>query len=108
MDSFLKAIGALNDETRVLFLKFLIVYGKSCVCEFEESFSMLQPRISRHLKILKDAGFITSNKEGQRVYYFLNNTDSTLHKNLLKEVENLELSLPNKVCACDIQGARAL
>lgn len=103
MEEFLKAIGALNDETRVLFLKFLLMNGKSCVCEFEASFSMLQPRISRHLKILKDAGFISSYREGQRTYYEIDPILDT-HKNLLKEIETLKLELPKKVCACDIEG----
>jgi ArsR family transcriptional regulator len=103
MQEFIKTIGALNDETRVLFLKFLLINGKSCVCEFEASFSMLQPRISRHLKILKDAGFISSYRDGQRTYYKIE-ANTSLQENLLKEIEALKVELPKKICACDIEG----
>lgn len=105
-ESFLRAVSALNDETRVRFLKFLLTYGKSCVCEFEESFSMLQPRISRHLKILRDAGFLRSSKEGQRVYYALAPA-TPMHERLLDELMALDAELPEKVCACDIEQGRA-
>jgi len=57
MEVFLKSVAALNDETRVLILRFLDKYGETCVCDMQASFDMIQSRLSRHLKILKDAGF---------------------------------------------------
>ena len=33
MDDFLKTVAALNDETRVLLLRFLDEHGESCVCD---------------------------------------------------------------------------
>ena len=57
MDNFLQTIGAINDETRVKILNLINIHGEVCVCDIENSFSMIQSRVSRHLKILKDAGF---------------------------------------------------
>jgi len=94
-------MSALNDESRVKFLKFFLIHGKSCVCELEESFSMLQPRISRHLKILKDAGFLVSSQEGVRVYYEIK-PSSHLQQRLLEEINLLNLDIPHKIGACDI------
>ena len=54
MDTFLKSVGALNDETRIRLLKFITLNEKVCVCDLEKSFDMIQSRLSRHLKILKD------------------------------------------------------
>lgn len=57
MEIFLQTISSLNDETRVKLLNFINQNGKVCVCDIEKSFGMIQSRISRHLKILKDGGF---------------------------------------------------
>ena len=58
MDIFLKTTSAINDETRIKILNFIAVHHEVCVCELEEAFNMIQSRISRHLKILKEAGFL--------------------------------------------------
>ncbi|MCG3714831.1 metalloregulator ArsR/SmtB family transcription factor, partial [Aliarcobacter butzleri] len=58
MDVFLQTIGAINDETRVKILHFIDIHNEVCVCDIENSFSMIQSRVSRHLKILKDGGFL--------------------------------------------------
>ncbi len=54
MTTFLQTIGALNDETRLTILRFIDINGAVCVCDIEASFGMIQSRISRHLKILKE------------------------------------------------------
>lgn len=58
MEIFLKTISSLNDETRIKLLAFLDTHGALCVCDMQESFGMIQSRLSRHLKILKDGGFL--------------------------------------------------
>ena len=42
--------------------------------------------VSRHLKILKTAGFVKEKKEGRWVHFFLAEPDSPFHKNLLQAV----------------------
>jgi ArsR family transcriptional regulator len=45
--------------------------GEVCVCELTEAFELTQPTISHHLKVLRDAGIITSERRGTWVYYRL-------------------------------------
>lgn len=60
MQKFLTIISAINDESRVLILHHLLRYKELCVCDLQELLNMGQSRLSRHLKILKDAGFYMS------------------------------------------------
>lgn len=57
MQKFLAIISAIDDESRVLILHHLLRYKELCVCDLQELLNMGQSRLSRHLKILKDAGF---------------------------------------------------
>lgn len=57
MQKFLTIISVINDENRVLILYHLLRYKELCVCDLQELLNMDQSRFSRHLKILKDAGF---------------------------------------------------
>lgn len=99
MKEFLKAISALNDETRVVILKFLTIHKEACVCDIENSLNLLQSRLSRHLKILKDAGFLDSRREGVWIYYYVHPL-TKMHELFLKEVENLAIEIPEKKSAC--------
>ncbi len=64
MQKFLTIISAINDESRVLILYHLLKYQELCVCDLQKLLNMGQSRLSRHLKILKDAGFYMSNARG--------------------------------------------
>lgn len=108
MRDFLLAVSALNDESRVRILSFLAHYGSCCVCELEASLSMAQSTLSRHLKILKDAGFLRVIKVGARSYYEAAFA-SSMQANLAAEVISLGLELPPKIDAenttrCQILG----
>lgn len=65
-----KAFKALGEPTRLKIVKMLSA-GSFCVCELSEYLDMLQPRISQHLKILKDEGLVRESREGYWVYYSL-------------------------------------
>ena len=62
---------ALSDETRLAIIEMLHD-GERCVCELQDELSAAQSRLSFHLKVLKDAGFLLDRKEGRWVYYALN------------------------------------
>ena len=66
---FLGTVGALNDETRIRILHFLEAHGALCVCDLQASLGMIQSRLSRHLKILKEAGFVRVDRKGTWAYY---------------------------------------
>jgi ArsR family transcriptional regulator len=42
-----------------------------CVCEIEPRFDLSQPTISHHLRLLREAGVVTSERRGTWVYYAL-------------------------------------
>jgi len=62
---------ALSDETRLAVIDMLRD-GERCVCELQEELGAAQSRLSFHLKVLKDAGFVNDRKEGRWVHYSLN------------------------------------
>jgi len=100
MDNFLKTISAINDETRVTLLRFIENNGEVCVCDIEESFNMIQSRISRHLKILKDAGFLHVDRRGRWAYYSLRTPIDKFRSEVLKEISHLDIILPNVRTSC--------
>lgn len=101
MDIFLKSASALNDETRVKLLKFIKLNKKCCVCDLETSFEMIQSRLSRHLKILKEAGFLRVEREGRWAYYSLRFPLDEFRNSCLKEIMTLQIELPKIKRACE-------
>jgi ArsR family transcriptional regulator, arsenate/arsenite/antimonite-responsive transcriptional repressor len=71
---------ALSDETRLRILK-LLEHGELCVCDMVAAFDMIQPKVSFHLNVLKQAGFIKDRKDGKWMHYRID--DSDLFKRLL-------------------------
>jgi ArsR family transcriptional regulator len=61
---------AVGDPTRVAILERL-ARGERCVCDLTEELSAAQSRLSFHLKILKDAGLVSSRPAGRMTYYAL-------------------------------------
>ncbi len=100
MDIFLKTISSLNDETRVKLLRFIYNNGEVCVCDIENSFDMVQSRVSRHLKILKEGGFLRLERRGKWAYYSIRNPLDEFRLSILKEISYLNLEIPklNKSC----------
>ncbi|WP_121627138.1 ArsR/SmtB family transcription factor [Poseidonibacter antarcticus] len=101
MDIFLKSVSALNDETRIKLIKFINIHGECCVCDLENSFDMIQSRLSRHLKILKEAGFLKVERVGRWAYYSLRSPLDEFRQSSIKEIMTLEIELPNLIKACN-------
>ena len=59
---------ALSDPIRLEILAYLRD-GEKCVCEIVPHLNLIQPLVSRHLKILKDAGLIRCRKDGTKRLY---------------------------------------
>ncbi len=102
MDTFLSTISSINDETRIKILKFIDANGKVCVCDIETSFNMIQSRISRHLKILKDGGFLKVQREGRWAYYSVRSPLDKFRTAVIKEINFLEIDIPKLKKGCEI------
>lgn len=59
----------LSDETRLRALLLLHQEGELCVCELTHALGEIQPKISRHLAALREAGVVTDRRQGQWIYY---------------------------------------
>lgn len=62
---------ALSDATRRHILALLVVESELCVCELSAALDDIQPKISRHLAILREAGWVAARREGAWVFYSL-------------------------------------
>lgn len=101
MQKFLTIISAINDESRVLILYHLLKYQELCVCDLQKLLNMGQSRLSRHLKILKDAGFLYVKRKGTWAYYGISDELLKLHSDLFENIKNLDIDivvLENNTC----------
>jgi len=70
MKDFIKVAKALSDPNRVKIVKIL-QHKRMCVCEIRALLQIAQPSVSKHLKILENAGLVGSVKDGLWVNYYL-------------------------------------
>jgi len=70
INRYVKIFKALGEPTRLKILKLLSV-RPMYVCELKSVLQMSQPRISQHLRTMKEAGLLAEKKEAQRIFYSL-------------------------------------
>lgn len=98
MKKYTTVFKALSDITRLRIVNLLCHSGiELCVCEFVDSIEESQYNISRHLKVLKNAGLVMEKKEGRWVRYELFKDDSTFTKAVFQAVSGI----PEKLIAHD-------
>lgn len=59
----------LSDATRLRALMLIQSEGEVCVCELTFALNESQPKISRHLALMRDAGIVQSRREGTWMHY---------------------------------------
>ena len=106
METFLKTVAALNDETRVLLVRFLDENGECCVCDLQNSLDMIQSRLSRHLKILKDAGFLRVERKGTWAYYSIRTPLDRFRSEAIEEIRHLDITLPKLNRSSENEGCK--
>jgi ArsR family transcriptional regulator, arsenate/arsenite/antimonite-responsive transcriptional repressor len=64
---------ALSDPVRLRLLSMIASHegGEACVCDLTPAFAVSEPTISHHLKVLREAGLVTSQRRASWVYYRL-------------------------------------
>jgi ArsR family transcriptional regulator, arsenate/arsenite/antimonite-responsive transcriptional repressor len=68
LKTYLKVMKALSDRNRVKIIKML-QSREMCVCEMQAALELAQPSVSKHLKVLEEAGLVESRKDGLWVNY---------------------------------------
>ncbi len=63
---------ALSDPTRIRCLALLHAHGDLCVCDLTRALDQSQPKISRHLALLRDVGVVQARREGVWMHYHVN------------------------------------
>lgn len=71
VDEGAKLFKALGDETRLNIVKQLSEQGEVCACDLA-CCELAQPTVSHHLKVLREAGLVNTDKRGLWVFYSLN------------------------------------
>ncbi|HBE79897.1 MAG TPA: ArsR family transcriptional regulator [Firmicutes bacterium] len=105
MEEYTAAFQALSDQTRVRIIWLLAnMQIKICVCEITEVLNESEFKVSRHLKILKSAGFLGEEKEGRWVFYFLKNSGNVYLQTILRAVR----AIPRETFIVEIERCRQL
>jgi ArsR family transcriptional regulator len=64
--------GIFSDSTRLRALMLIQSEGELCVCELTFALNEIQPKVSRHLALMRDAGIVESRREGTWIHYRIN------------------------------------
>lgn len=63
---------SMANETRLRALILLVHADELCVCDLTDALLLAQPRVSRHLALLRETGLVQDRRAGQWVYYRIN------------------------------------
>jgi ArsR family transcriptional regulator len=69
VDPDVQLLQALAHPTRLAILRELADSSQVCACDFTDCCDVSQPTVSHHLRILKDAGVIESERRGTWIFY---------------------------------------
>jgi len=80
-----RLFAALSDPTRLRLLN-LMAGREVCVCYFVEILKLGQPKISRHLAYLRNAGIVSARREGKWIHYSIQRPDDAAANSILDTV----------------------
>ena len=100
----------LSDETRLRCMFLLLTEGELCVCEISHIMGSIQPKISRHLALMRNSGLVSDERRGQWVYYRFSPSLPDWAKRIIESaLENLKREEPyrsdiDKICSLKINS----
>ncbi len=100
MDRLVELSKIFSDKNRLKILGLIQREKRVCVCEICDTFSLSQPLVSRHLKVMKIAGVVDASKEKQWIHYSLVENPHPLLKVVLERLQTE--SLP-KLVVCSVK-----
>jgi ArsR family transcriptional regulator len=78
---------ALAHPTRMELIAHVAASGPICVCHLEDALPYSQPQISKHLAVLRQAGVLTSRRQGSWVYYTADRDVLDAARDFLEQLE---------------------
>jgi ArsR family transcriptional regulator len=69
LDPEVRLLAALADPTRLEILRELAGSSEVCACDFTDCCAVSQPTVSHHLRVLREAGAVVSERRGSNIYY---------------------------------------
>jgi ArsR family transcriptional regulator len=97
LDAF---FAALADPTRRRILALLLEGGERCVCVLYETLDLPQPKVSRHLGVLRVAGIVATRREGLWVHYRIHPSLPDWARSVLMAVAESTESAGGQAAAC--------
>ena len=89
MKDLLQVYKALSDETRLRIIK-LLGDRELCVCDIVAALDIIQPKISFHLGVLKEAGLVKDRRVGKWIHYRLDDSEIFRRFLLLSTIEKAD------------------
>jgi ArsR family transcriptional regulator len=102
MEELLSIFKSLSEGTRLRIIK-LLEHGELCVCDIVAALEIVQPKVSFHLAVLKEAGFIRDRKQGKWTHYRLDDSDMLRRFLILSVTERI----PVEAVAADAERLEA-
>ncbi|MBW1637181.1 MAG: winged helix-turn-helix transcriptional regulator [Deltaproteobacteria bacterium] len=88
MKSFIRVMKAVSDPNRVRVLK-LLQANELCVCEIQGLLGLAQSTVSKHMKLLEDAGMVERKRQGTWIIYNLaDGSESVYAETMLLEIRH--------------------
>ena len=96
---------ALADDTRLSIVQ-LLTNGEHCACKILEHYSITQPTLSYHMKILCESGLVTARRDGAWMHYALNREPLEQLNTLIKALSVTVEKSGTEGCGCHRNGAK--
>lgn len=95
---------AISDQTRLKIVD-LLSCGEMCACQLLDNFSITQPTLSYHMRILSESGIVNGRRDGAWMYYSINGVVIEAISDFLIEIKSNKEQVTRKStdkCNCQI------
>ena len=82
-----KLLSITGSDVRLKILFLLNMENELCPCDLADILKMSVPAVSQHIRKIKDAGIITARREGQTLYYSLNEDETDILDTIFKSIK---------------------
>ncbi|MCI0347309.1 MAG: metalloregulator ArsR/SmtB family transcription factor [Chloroflexi bacterium] len=86
LDPDVQLLAALADPVRLAIVRELAASSEVCACDFTTCCDVRQPTVSHHLKVLKAAGIVESERQGSFIYYRLQPSAAARLASIAREI----------------------